>query len=65
MQWWQQMRQQRIDQVNQIAAEIRTRRMPGWDGEGAASIDSGWLFRLDLEEAVNHWLEAQKPAGNH
>lgn len=62
--WWQKMRQSRVDGVNQIAGEIRKRRMPGWTGEGAATIDSGWLFNIDVSKAVNVWVEAQQPVGN-
>ena len=57
--WWQHMRQERVDKVIDIATEIRRRRKPGWNGQNVASIDSTWLFGIDIRQTVQAWVEQQ------
>ncbi|CAL5873018.1 uncharacterized protein PFLUO_LOCUS7287 [Penicillium psychrofluorescens] len=57
--WWQDMRQQRIDRVIELAREISARRRPGWTGENAESIDSSWLFNVDIPQIVKKWEQDQ------
>ena len=53
--WWQQYRQDRIDKVASLTDEMNRRRMPGWAGDGE-TIDSAWLFGVDIDEDVNAWV---------
>ena len=57
--WWQQYRQARVDRVTDLTNEMNTRRMPGWSGEGG-SIDSSWLFSVDVEGDVKAWVGLQQ-----
>lgn len=59
LQWWQQVRQERVSNVVKIADEIRKRRLPGWTGEGAEAIDSSWLFNVDIPNLVQGWLSKE------
>lgn len=57
LKWWQDYRQERIDRVGALTAEMNKRRMPGWTGEGAETIDSEWLFSVDIEGDVGARVE--------
>lgn len=57
LKWWQEVRQARVAKVIEFAGEIRRRRMPGWTGDGAASLDGDWLYGVDLAGIVEEWLQ--------
>ena len=52
LQHWEQYRQARVERVTDLTNEMTKRRMPGWTGEGAESIDSSWLFSVQVTDDV-------------
>ena len=59
LKWWQQVLQERVAKVIELAGEIRTRRMPGWTGEGAGNLDGSWLYSVSIDEMVKQWVKQQ------
>ncbi|WPH00303.1 Salicylate hydroxylase [Acrodontium crateriforme] len=57
--WWQEYRQNRIDRVTSLTNEMNRRRLPGWAGEGE-TIDSSWLFGVEIDKDVNAWIAEKK-----
>jgi len=57
--WWQAYKQARIDRVNALTDEMNKRRVPNWDPKGAETIDSSWMFGVQIAEDVRKWVEAQ------
>ncbi len=55
LEWWRHVRQERVGKLIEIANEIRRRRDPGWTGEGASTIDTRWLFDVDIPNMVRSW----------
>ncbi|EME42183.1 FAD dependent oxidoreductase-like protein [Dothistroma septosporum NZE10] len=59
LRWWQEYRQARVERVTDLTNEMNKRRLPGWNGE-EGSIDSSWLFSVDIEGDVKNWIESRK-----
>ena len=59
--WWQQYRQARVEQVTDLTNEMSKRRLPGWSGPEGQSIDSAWLFNVRIEEDVARYLDGEAP----
>ncbi|PLB42125.1 FAD-dependent oxidoreductase [Aspergillus candidus] len=58
---WQRGRQERVDKVLALNAQIDKRRMPRPAGQEDAEGDDkpfelGWLYKPDFDEMVNEWL---------
>ena len=73
--FWQEYRQQRIDKVMALNAQIDLRRMPHpektsdmvGNGNGAVSkqeIELGWLYEPDFNAVVEDWLVGRAKASN-
>ena len=73
--FWQEYRQQRIDKVMALNAQIDLRRMPHpektsdmvGNGNGAVSkqeIELGWLYEPDFYAVVEDWLVGRAKASN-
>ena len=60
LEWWQRVRQERVAKVIEFAGEIRKRRMPGWTGEGAATLDGKWLYGVDITSMVQEWVQSRR-----
>ena len=58
--WWQQYRQQRVDRTLGLTNEMNKRRLPGWTAEEGDTIDSSWLFSVDIGKDVSDWVESRK-----
>ncbi|KAK3671807.1 hypothetical protein LTR78_008352 [Recurvomyces mirabilis] len=50
---WQSFRSERVERVSDLTNQMTKRRVPGWTGEGAGSIDSAWLFEIDIEREMS------------
>ncbi|KAK4556141.1 hypothetical protein LTR86_006838 [Recurvomyces mirabilis] len=50
---WQSFRSDRVERVSDLTNQMTKRRVPGWTGEDAESIDSTWLFEVDIEREVS------------
>ena len=57
--WWQDYRQGRVARVTDLTNEMNKRRLPGWTGADAQSIDSSWLFGVDIEQDVKSYWQGQ------
>ena len=55
--WWQQYRQARVDRVTDLTNEMNKRRLPGWTGQDGKSIDSSWLFSVQIDKDVADFTE--------
>ncbi|KAJ9618682.1 hypothetical protein H2203_008886 [Taxawa tesnikishii (nom. ined.)] len=56
---WQMYRQARVDRVSHLTNEMNKRRLPGWTGEGAETIDSSWLFGVQIADDVRQLVDAR------
>ncbi|KAF2236584.1 putative salicylate hydroxylase [Viridothelium virens] len=66
LQWWQGMRQKRVDQVLDLTSRLNNARAPKeerdklpmdnlWQSEGQE--DLGWLYNYRVKETVQDWIE--------
>ena len=59
LEWWQSYRQARVDRTTELTEKMNVRRLPGWTGGEGDTIDSSWLFSVDIENDVREWIEKQ------
>lgn len=58
--WWQQYRQARVDRTLGLTTEMNKRRLPGWTAEEGDTIDSSWLFNVNIDKDAANWVESRK-----
>ena len=58
--WWQAYRQARVDRTLELTQRMNIRRLPGWTGGERDTVDSSWLFGVDIEKDVAVWSEKRK-----
>ncbi|KAK5119513.1 hypothetical protein LTR85_007613 [Meristemomyces frigidus] len=52
LKWWQQYRQAGVERVTGLTNEMSKRMLPGWGAEGAETVDSSWLFGVQITDDV-------------